>query len=201
MHRSLLRLPAVVLILLGSACATPRTQPPADAPAARGERTALVLAINDVYRIEGVEDGQAGGLPRVRTLREELERNHPDLLLLHGGDFLFPSFASRLFQGEQMIAVLNALDGHTSAFDDRMIAVLGNHELDKSKLADAAMLDKRIEDSQFTWLGANVDFRTGEDGRPLVESDHLKRTALVESGGIRIGIFGVTIPTAGEAYV
>src|SRR5688572_22086571 len=127
MNRSFLRPAVLILSLALAACATPAT-PPAGAPTAQGERTAVLLTINDVYRIEGVEGGQAGGLARVRTLRKELERDHPDLLLLHAGDFLFPSFASRLYSGEQMVAVLNSLDGNTSAFDSRMFVVFGNHE-------------------------------------------------------------------------
>jgi 2',3'-cyclic-nucleotide 2'-phosphodiesterase (5'-nucleotidase family) len=158
------------------------------------------MAINDVYRIEGLEEGRVAGLARVRSLRKELEKDHPDLLLLHGGDFLFPSFASRMYNGQQMVAVLNDLDGNPEAFDDRMIVTLGNHEFEKKKTKDAAILDKRIEESQFRWLGGNVTFKAGEDGRPLVEDQKLSRTALVESGGIRIGIFGLTIPTDGVQY-
>jgi 2',3'-cyclic-nucleotide 2'-phosphodiesterase (5'-nucleotidase family) len=158
------------------------------------------MAINDVYRIEGLEEGRVAGLARVRSLRKELERDHPDLLLLHAGDFLFPSFASRMYNGEQMVAVLNDLDGDTAAFDDRMIAVFGNHELEKRKMKDAPLLDQRIEESQFLWLGGNISFKPGEDGKPLVDSPHLARTALVESGGIAIGIFGLTIPTDGVQY-
>jgi 2',3'-cyclic-nucleotide 2'-phosphodiesterase (5'-nucleotidase family) len=184
-----------------TACATPGPQAPsAAAPAAGGARTAVLMTLNDVYRIEGLEDGQVGGLARVRSLRKELEKDHPDLLVLHAGDFLFPSFASRMYNGEQMVAVLNDLDGDTAAFDDRMIVTFGNHEFEKGKLKDAPLLDKRIDDSQFRWLGGNVDFKAGTDGQPLVASPHLARTALVESGGIRIGIFGVTIPTDGVQY-
>lgn len=169
--------------------------------AAPGERTAVLLTINDLYRIEGLEDGRVGGLARVRSLREELERDHPDLLVLHGGDFLFPSFASRMYNGEQMVAVLNTVDGDAAAFDDRMLAVVGNHEFEKAKLQDAALLDKRLAESHFRWLGGNVTFKTGDDGQPLVADPRLVPSAIVESGGIRIGIFGVTIPVPGVAYV
>ncbi|HEX6864448.1 MAG TPA: 5'-nucleotidase C-terminal domain-containing protein, partial [Thermoanaerobaculia bacterium] len=160
----------------------------------------VLLHINDVYRIEGVEDGQVGGLARIRTLRKEMEEKYPDLVLVHGGDFLFPSFASRMYNGEQMISVMNALDGNI-AFDDRMLVVIGNHELEKTKLKDASILDRRIEESQFRWLGSNIVFKKGEDGQPLVEAPNLARTNVLVSGGIRIGFFGVTIPTAGVAYV
>ena len=194
------RIPLLLLILVLASCASSGTRTPADDAPAQGERRAVLLHINDVYRIEGVEDGQVGGLARLRTLRKEMEERYPDLLLIHGGDFLFPSFASRMYNGEQMISVMNALDGNT-AFDDRMLVVIGNHELEKTKLKDAAILDKRIEESQFRWLGSNIVFKKGEDGTPLVEAPNLARTNVVVSGGIRIGFFGVTIPTAGVAYV
>src|SRR5215210_2320823 len=181
--------PAVAGLLLLAGCAG---NSPA-APAA--ERTAVLLAINDVYRIEGVDNGTAGGLARVRALRAELEREHPDLLLLHAGDFLFPSFASRMLEGQQMVAVLNALDGDPAAFDERMFATFGNHELDKGKTKNAAMLDQRIEESQFRWLDGNITFA------PAIDSPHLERGRIVESGGIRLGIFGITIPTLGVEYV
>lgn len=189
----------LVLLLSLASCASPGTRTPADTPAP-GERRAVLLHINDVYRIEGVEEGQVGGLARLRTLRKEMEEKYPDLLLIHGGDFLFPSFASRMYNGEQMISVMNALDGN-SAFDDRMLVALGNHELEKTKLKDASILDQRIEESQFRWLGSNIVFKKGEDGRPLVEAPNLARTDVLVSGGIRIGFFGVTIPTPGVAYV
>src|SRR6185503_2374576 len=128
------------LVLLGG-CATgrphaPATTPPstaAPAPAATsapGSRSAVILAINDVYRIEGVERGTVGGIARVRTLRQQLEREHPDLLVMHAGDLLFPSFLSRSFNGEQMVDVLNGLDGDETAFDPRMFVVFGNHEFE-----------------------------------------------------------------------
>lgn len=192
------RLAAALLALsLLTACASSRPVRPSQAR----ERTAVLLSINDVYRIEGVEGGKAGGLSRVRALRTELEREHPDLLMLHAGDLLFPSFASRMYKGEQMVAVLNDLDGDPQADDPRMFVTFGNHEFEKPKLADAGVLAARVKESQFHWLGGNVVFKKGAGGEPLVSGGNLSRTALVESGGIRIGLFGLTIPTTGVEYV
>lgn len=191
-------LAASLVALLGGGALRP-TAPPSPAPGK--DRTAVLLAINDVYRIEGLREGATGGLPRVRALRKELEREAPDLLMLHGGDFLFPSFASRMYRGEQMVAVLNALDGDPAAFDPRMFATFGNHEFDQRRLGDAPLLTARIEQSQFRWLGGNITFAKGPDGQPLVASKNLSRTAMVESGGIRIGIFGLTIPMTNVEYV
>jgi 2',3'-cyclic-nucleotide 2'-phosphodiesterase (5'-nucleotidase family) len=200
---------AVVLLLLSvAACAAPRPTAPAPpvaasalpaAPAA--ERTFAILAINDVYRIEGVDQGARGGMARLRTLRAELEAEHPDLLLLHAGDFLYPSFPSRMFRGAQMVDVLNLLDGDAAGFDRRMYVTFGNHEFDKGKLADAASLDLRVEESAFWWLGTNLEFAAGEDGRPVVGAHNLLPTALVEAGGVRVGLFSLTIGTTDPEYV
>lgn len=157
-------------------------------------RVATLLAINDVYRIAGVDEGRRGGIPRVRTLRAELERDAPDLLLLHAGDILFPSVLSRAYDGEQMIDLLNRLDGDAEGFDARMWATFGNHEFDKSKAKDFPMLWARLDESQFTWLGSNVRFKGAG-------SANLRDTALVESGGIRIGLFSLTTDVKVPDYV
>lgn len=194
--RSVLAASLAALLAGGAAWQTPRAS-----PAPGHDRTAVLLAINDVYRIEGLRDGLIGGLARVRALRKELERETPDLLMLHGGDFLFPSFASRMYQGEQMISVLNNLDGDPAGFDSRMFVTPGNHEFDQRRLRDAPLLTRRIDESQFRWLAGNITFANGPDGKPLVASKNLSRTAIVESGGIRIGLFGLTIPTFGVEYI
>src|SRR5688572_9892594 len=79
----------LIFLLLSSGTTAPAGAPAAQPPASTGQ--AVLLAINDVYRIEGVDGGEAGGLARLRSLRAELEREHPDLLVLHAGDLLFPS--------------------------------------------------------------------------------------------------------------
>ena len=111
-------------------------------PELPGGRGFTILTINDVYRIGGVDDGARGRVPRVRALRVALVATYPDLLMLHGGDAIFPSFLSRAYDGKQMIAALNMLDGDAKGFDTRMIAVLGNHEFEKSRLDQADVLSE-----------------------------------------------------------
>jgi 2',3'-cyclic-nucleotide 2'-phosphodiesterase (5'-nucleotidase family) len=189
---------AAMLLVFVAGCAANPTAPTTAAD--RNERTAVLLTINDVYRIEGVDGGTVGSIARVRTLRERLEREHPDLLVLHAGDLLFPSFLSRTFNGEQMIDVLNGLDGNPTDFDERMYAVFGNHEFEKDQLKDAALLDARVEQSQFRWVNGNVEFKTGSDGQPLVAADNLMRSRIVRSGGLRIGLFGLTVDVKKPQY-
>ena len=164
-------------------------------------RSFVILAINDIYRIEGVDQGTQGGLARVRSLRKELERENPNLLLLHAGDFLYPSLLSREYKGEQMVDVMNQLDGDPQAFDEKMFVTFGNHEFDKRKLKDAAQLDARIEESQFRWLGSDITFKKDQQNRPLVESKNLINTAIVEIGGVRVGLFSLTTNIAQPDYV
>jgi 5'-nucleotidase len=167
------------------------------------EREMVLLAINDVYRVEGVEGGQRGGMSLIRALRQQLEQENPDLLFLHAGDFLFPSLLSKWTQGAHMVEMMNRLDGKSATFDPNMFVVFGNHEFDQSQRKHAANLQSRIDQSEFQWLGTNIRFTYG-NGRPLVASRNLKNSRIVESGDVQVGIFGLTTdkkPTNAIAYV
>ncbi len=193
--------PFLAALALAPGCRS--TSPAAASPGSDGgrpAREALILSINDTYRVEGLDDGARGGFPRVRSLRRELEKTHPDLLVLHAGDLFFPSLLSRLYQGEQMVDGLNLLDGKANAFDPRFFVTFGNHEFDRGKLADAAIVEARVAESHFTWLAGNVSFVPGADGRPLVAGSNLVPRKIVESGGIKVGLFGLTIDTTVPAY-
>jgi len=189
----MLLLPAL-LFLLGTYARQASAEP-------SGMQDLTALLINDVYRIDGVDNGAAGGLARVRTLRKQLEQEDPELLMLHAGDILFPSMLSRRYKGEQMIDILNLLDGDASAYDKGLYATFGNHEFDKSKLAHAPMLQQRIDESRFTWLASNIRFADDGDGKAMVGAAHLKRHALIERNGIVIGLFSVTTDVKIPAYV
>ena len=155
------------------------------------EREVVVLAINDVYKIEGVDGGQRGGMSLVRALRRQLEQQNSDLLFLHAGDFLFPSLLSKWTKGAHMVEMMNRLDGAIGVFDPRMFVVFGNHEFDKSEQKHVALLRARIEQSEFQWLGSNIRF-SQKEGKPVVTSENLQMSRIVESGGVRVGIFGLT---------
>ena len=123
----------------------------------------VILAINDVYRIEGLDQGNVGGLARVRALRNQLESEGKKVLLLHAGDFLYPSFSSRVDNGESMIHVLNFLDGFSPQFDDDMIITFGNHEFDKGKMKYMSNLQQRIDESEFNWLDSNINWKRDDE--------------------------------------
>jgi len=165
-----------VLLLALSGCTT--TQPRA------ASNRFKILQINDVYKIEGLEGGQSGGLARLRTLRKHLESDGTPVLVLHAGDALYPSVMSKYLDARPMVDVMNLLDGDATAFDSKLIVTLGNHELDKST---PDVLIGRLRDSAFEWVATNTVI-TAPDAPAI------KKTILVDTAGTRIGLFGLLYP-------
>jgi 2',3'-cyclic-nucleotide 2'-phosphodiesterase (5'-nucleotidase family) len=163
--------------------------------AAQSRGKAVLLGINDVYQIEGVDNATSGGLARVRALRVELEKTAPDLLLLHAGDFLSPSLPGRIFAGAQMIDLMNIMDGNPAVGvrDPRMFVAFGNHEFDDTHCSKDGPLTKLVASSEFTWLSSNLDFAKCDILRPLATSPSIARSRIVKSGGLRIGLYSVTL--------
>jgi len=184
---------SLLALLRAAGCAS---SPPPRAPAA-AERSLTILTVNDVYRIEGLDEGKVGGLARLRTLRAELEAAAPGgVLMLHGGDVIFPSLLSREYQGRQMIDVLNLLDGDPTPgrIDERLFVVFGNHEFDAEACTAPPYLQARVAESDFLWLASNVAPGRCPDGRPRLTGVNVLDARIVEVGGIRVGLFGLTIP-------
>lgn len=163
-------------------------------------RQLTVMAINDIYNIEGVDAQSAGGMARVRALREQLSSADNPVMLLHAGDFLFPSSLSTQYQGEQMIDVMNLMDGQDKAFDDRFYVTFGNHEFDKGKQKYASLLSKRIAQSDFYWLGSNIKL----DESATLSTEEFKKSLLSNHlttvNGIKVGLFSLTIDMAQPEY-
>ena len=154
--------------------------------------TVTIIAVNDTYHPDGLGASELGGLHRLRTLRKWIERDSPNTILLHAGDFLAPSIISRVFHGAQMIDAMNHLDGDSKAFDDRMYVAFGNHEFDDSKCKNAsAPLDARIAESQFTWLVANLDFSNCDSMKAVLRRNNVKGSTVANVGDLKIGIFGI----------
>lgn len=192
-YRQVLSLLLAIAALAGCASA-PATSPP---PAA--ERSITILTMNDVYRIEGLEGGALGGLARLRALRAQLEAEAPGrVLLLHGGDAISPSLLSRQYHGEQMIDVMNLLDGDPTPgrLDERMFVVFGNHEFDQEACGAPKHLQARVTQSDFYWLGANVVPPRCRDGAPRLAASNVLAGTLIDVGGIRVGLFGLTVPSS-----
>ena len=198
-RRGRLALGALALAALVAGCVAsppPVQVPPVASPVASQPASGFtILQINDTYKIEGLRAGAEGGFSRVRTLRKELEADGRPVLVLHAGDFLFPSVMSKYTKGVPMIEALNLLDG-AEAFDERLFVAPGNHEFDNS---DPQVLYDRIAQSKFTWLASNISVAAGVTGagagfEPLAARfPNVKDHVVLELGGIRVGIFSLTV--------
>jgi len=170
-RRTFLTLLTASLIFLG---AIPPLQ--AAAPAERSARI-TILQLNDLYDIMPVEKGKKGGLARVATLRDRIAKESPDAVLVLAGDFLSPSTMSSVFQGQQMVATLNA-----AGLD---LATFGNHEFDFGEQVTL----QRMRESHFTWVSSNVLDPT--TGLPFGDAVSF---VLRDVGGIRVAFIGLTTP-------
>ena len=163
------------LVLFISACsATPRAVADVASPGL------TFVHLNDTYRVGAVEDGNAGGFGRVATVIRGLQAEGRDVHILHGGDFLFPSLESQLWNGLQMVDALNLLDALAP-----MHVVVGNHETDRRT---PEHLVAAVRDSRFDWMGDNYRFDTGDSA----VDNALHRGFTFEHGDKTIGVFALT---------
>jgi len=137
--------------------------------------------LNDIYRVGAVEDGTAGGLSRVLTLVREAQAQGRDVHLLHGGDFLYPSLESQLWDGLQMVDAMNFINAVAP-----LHITSGNHEFDRR---GPEQLAAAINASEFDWLGDNYVFKTGD---PQADAA-LKSGFTFSHGDNTVGVFALTL--------
>src|SRR5689334_11085924 len=136
-----------------------------------------LLQVNDVYQFAPVDQGKAGGLGRILTLRKSIQQQNPNTLLLMAGDTISPSVESITYKGAQMIEAWNAI-----GLD---YATYGNHEFDFGP----EVLAQRVGESKFGWIAANVIDKT--TNKPFGD---VPAYVVREFGGVKIGIFGLVLP-------
>ena len=139
------------------------------------------IHLNDTYRVGAVEDGNAGGFSRVVTLVRELQDQGRDVRILHGGDFLYPSLESQLWNGLQMVEAMNFMDDIAPLY-----AVAGNHEFDRGK---PDHLIAAVRASRFDWLGDNYRLDTGADDVDAA----LRQAFTFQSGDKTVGAFALLL--------
>ncbi|HET6764524.1 MAG TPA: 5'-nucleotidase C-terminal domain-containing protein [Longimicrobiaceae bacterium] len=170
--------------ILAAAAAPIAAQAPAFKP------DVAVIQVNDIYRIDGVANGTAGGLGRVATLigRARRDAGGAPVQIVHSGDFIAPSLESRYFGGLQMIDAMNFLNARAP-----LTAIPGNHEFDERQ---PAMLAAALKASAFPWLAGNVAVRTGD-----ADADRrMGRDTVVTWGGMRVGIFTLSFLDSPRSY-
>ncbi len=185
---------AAFLVAFLSACEFSPKDSADDASSSATSGSSLTfLVINDTYRLDN--------FPYVRSLRKSLEAQGRDVVLLHAGDFLYPSMLSQRFDGAQMVDVFNYLDGDGGKFDDYFLLTFGNHEFEKDRMKHVPLLRQRIADSGFTWLHTNLVFRNGLDGQPFSEAPPLAMSRMVTVNGIKVGFVSATTKIKPAEYI
>lgn len=184
----------IFIILLVSSCKTSQ-------PIQKNEEVQITfLHLNDVYEISPISGGKSGGLARVATVRNELLKENPNTYTILSGDFLSPSVIGMLkyegnrIQGRQMVEVLNAVGLDFVCF--------GNHEFD---LKEEDLL-KRINESNFRWINSNAWHvtPTGSENFYKVkdnQKEELSRSLIIEKESVRVGLFGIVLPSNPKNYV
>jgi 2',3'-cyclic-nucleotide 2'-phosphodiesterase (5'-nucleotidase family) len=161
------------------------------------ERRVTFLTVNDTYRLDGISDGRLGGLHRLRTLRKAIERDAPNVVLIHAGDFLAPSMvadtADDADKGRHMIEGMNLLNIKDGKFDDYMFVTIGNHEFDNNRCGDKhGGLRARVADSKFRWLVSNLDFSKCEGMKDMLAQPNVAKDGhILTVNGVKLGLFGI----------
>ena len=192
---------AVVAAVLVARSAGPSPAPPPPAPA--GAAAVRLVAINDLHgnleppsgssgRVALADGGtvDAGGAAFLAAHVARLRAEAPNTVVLSAGDNVGASpVASALFRDEPTVELLDALGVSAS--------VVGNHEFDEGlpellrlqrggcHPTDGCAFRPGYDGAAFPFLGANVG---AVDGPPP-----LPATTVVETGGGRIGVIGVTL--------
>lgn len=138
----------------------------------------VILHTNDTHsQIEEIRTGNGagnGGVHRRAAYFEKVRSENENVLILDAGDYNQGTPYFTVFNGDLEMKLMNAL-----GYD---VVALGNHEFDNG----VDELARRLSKAEFTTVCANYDF----SATPL--KDIVKPYAIVEKGGKKIGIFGLT---------
>ena len=192
----------LILLLPLAAC---RTKAPMAGTTDDGLIAVQLLQINDVYEIGPLEGGKVGGMSRVAGFRKQLLAQNPNTLTVHAGDFLSPSLLGALryqgsrIKGRQMVEAMNEAGVDLVTF--------GNHEFD----LDENELQDRLNQSKFRWVSSNVHHQCGDyhfpfyserpDGYHPVEDTWVWDTRDADGTRLRVGFFGLTLPSNPKDFV
>lgn len=157
--------------------------------------TLTILHTNDVHsRIEPInrydssckpEDNAAGkcfgGSARLLTAVRAAREAAPNSILVDGGDQFQGTLFYTHYKGEATAEIMNAV-----GYDAMTV---GNHEFDDGPMVLRAFMDR----VGFPVLMANADI-TGEPALAGV----LMRSTVIEKGGVKIGLIGLTPRNTGE---
>ncbi len=155
-------------------------------------RTLHIAAINDFHGAlyEADKRGDAtrayGGLPWLAAAIDTLREEHPDLLVLDGGDVFQGAWPVNATQGRGAVQAFNLMGVDAAS--------VGNHEFDYGPLKSGeghplrGALEAGGKLAEYDWLAANIREESGEHWAP----EGFGRTTMIERNGVKVGIIGLS---------
>ena len=162
------------------------------APRARWETTILFTHdLHSHFLPQDTEDGgQSGGYARLKTAIDREKAQHPDALLLDGGDFSIGSLIQTLYVDEGAeLRTMGAL-----GYD---VGTIGNHEFDHKGTGFAQMLRSAVSSGEALPKLVCANYRPADDNADKLDiqramaSYGMSDYTLLERGGVTYGIFGI----------
>ncbi len=161
-------------------------------PQARWETTILFTHdLHSHFLPQDTEDGgQSGGYARLKTAIDREKAQHPDALLLDGGDFSIGSLIQTLYVDEGAeLRTMGAL-----GYD---VGTIGNHEFDHKGTGFAQMLRSAVSSGETLPKLVCANYRPADDNADKLDiqramaSYGMSDYTLLERGGVTYGIFGI----------
>ena len=180
------------VLLVALACTSAQKKADATGPAAGvaadGTRKLMIVGINDTHgallatapprSLSGATKSEIGGADwfagYIDAIRADYRAHGGEVVILDAGDEFQGTLISNEFRGKSVTDVYNAIGVTASA--------VGNHEFDFG----IPVLKERMAQAHYPILAANI-FKHGTQERP----DWAKPSALIQQGGIKIGIIGL----------
>ena len=189
------RLARILTVLLTAVMLTSLMVVPAAATeplAVMSETT--ILFTHDMHShflpVEGNTGSEAGGYARLKTVIDREREQHPDALLLDGGDFSIGTLFQTLYTTQ-------AAELRTMGAMGYDATVMGNHEFDHKGTGFAQMLNAAVESGETVPAMVCANYKPAADNpdRDVIQQamDHygVQETQLIERGGVTYGIFGI----------
>ncbi|MCW5942502.1 MAG: 5'-nucleotidase C-terminal domain-containing protein [Fimbriimonadaceae bacterium] len=141
-----------------------------------------IVHTNDLHaHLEATKrrDKSFGGYARTATVIREIRRTDKNTILLNAGDTFQGTLFFNVYVGLADLAIMNAI-----GYDAMTV---GNHEFDRGPkpLADFAKM------ARFPIVSANLDL----EREPLLK-DLIQPSTILEVGGQKVGVIGLTTPDA-----
>ena len=164
---------------------------------AQKKDTLCFIQVNDIYEIAPLQGGKSGGIARIASFIDECKKRYPTYTFV-AGDFLSPSVMGTAVVDNERLSGKQMIDGLNEIGIDYV--TFGNHEFDIGESA----LQKRINESKFTWFSSNV-FRN--DGTPFYKEEAGNKFPFPEYVSITspkkqftVHLIGLTLPSNTPAY-